>query len=222
MSRTDSKSQNVVEHSNIRAARSLARNGYAIFPADPATKRPMPGVKWRDVATSDLAQIESWWRKWPDAMPALPTGSANGVSVVDLDMHGDRDGVTAYRDRGFDPEAASLIVKTAGGGLHLYFEHQAGVRNSTDPAGIDVRGDGGYVIAPGAIGKAGEYRVQKDDVEFAQYLVREIGVAAVPGSSFYRNAEFGRTKLRFCFCKQEETLREADRRLAKLGVQAIG
>ncbi len=61
-----------------------------------------------------------------------------------------------------------------------------------------------------------------DDVEFAQYLVREIGVAAVPGSSFYRNTEFGRTKLRFCFCKQEETLRDADRRLAQLGVQAIG
>ncbi|HAK55534.1 MAG: aminotransferase class I/II-fold pyridoxal phosphate-dependent enzyme [Vicinamibacterales bacterium] len=59
-----------------------------------------------------------------------------------------------------------------------------------------------------------------DDVEFARTLVREVGVAAVPGSSFYRNAELGRTKLRFCFCKQDATLQEADRRLAKLGVQA--
>jgi len=55
-----------------------------------------------------------------------------------------------------------------------------------------------------------------DDVEFARYLVKEIGVAAVPGSSFYRNPALGRTKLRFCFCKKDETLDEADRRLAKL------
>ena len=59
-----------------------------------------------------------------------------------------------------------------------------------------------------------------DDVEFARTLVREVGVAAVPGSSFYRNADLGRTKLRFCFCKQDATLQEADRRLAKFGVQA--
>ncbi len=55
-----------------------------------------------------------------------------------------------------------------------------------------------------------------DDVEFARDLVREVGVAAVPGSSFYRSADLGRTKLRFCFCKQDATLREADRRLAQM------
>ena len=55
-----------------------------------------------------------------------------------------------------------------------------------------------------------------DDVSFARYLVKEVGVAAVPGSSFYRSPEAGRTKLRFCFCKRDETLAEADRRLEKL------
>lgn len=55
-----------------------------------------------------------------------------------------------------------------------------------------------------------------DDVAFAKHLVKEVGVAAVPGSSFYRNPAAGRTKLRFCFCKKDETLQEADRRLAKL------
>ncbi|MCU1382211.1 MAG: aminotransferase [Acidobacteria bacterium] len=54
-----------------------------------------------------------------------------------------------------------------------------------------------------------------DDVEFARYLVKEVGVAAVPGSSFYKSGA-GRTKLRFCFCKRDETLQEADRRLLKL------
>ena len=60
----------------------------------------------------------------------------------------------------------------------------------------------------------------RDDVEFAKYLVKDVGVAAVPGSSFYRNPATGRTKLRFCFCKRDETLVEADRRLAKLAVHS--
>src|SRR5919202_1615140 len=55
-----------------------------------------------------------------------------------------------------------------------------------------------------------------DDVEFARYLVKDIGVAAVPGSSFYKTPGVGRTKLRFCFCKKDETLAEADRRLERL------
>jgi aminotransferase len=60
----------------------------------------------------------------------------------------------------------------------------------------------------------------RDDIEFARYLVKEVGVAAVPGSSFYRNAAAGRTKLRFCFCKRDETLAEADRRMARLAIPA--
>ena len=55
-----------------------------------------------------------------------------------------------------------------------------------------------------------------DDVEFARYLVKDVGVASVPGSSFYKTSNEGRTKVRFCFCKRDETLQEADRRLLKL------
>ena len=55
-----------------------------------------------------------------------------------------------------------------------------------------------------------------DDVEFAQHLVREVGVAAVPGSSFFRDKELGRGFVRFCFCKRDETLNEAIRRLETL------
>jgi aminotransferase len=55
-----------------------------------------------------------------------------------------------------------------------------------------------------------------DDVAFAKMLIEEIGVAAVPGSSFYRGRSRGRSQVRFCFCKRDETLAEAERRLAKL------
>jgi aminotransferase len=57
-----------------------------------------------------------------------------------------------------------------------------------------------------------------DDTAFAMFLVNEIGVATVPGSSFYAHAELGGTKIRFCFPKSDDVLREAGQRLAKLGV----
>src|SRR3989454_749923 len=55
-----------------------------------------------------------------------------------------------------------------------------------------------------------------DDVAFTQYLVKEIGVAAVPGSSFYNNPRDGAQQVRFAFCKRDETLDEAARRLGRL------
>ncbi len=55
-----------------------------------------------------------------------------------------------------------------------------------------------------------------DDVDFARYLVRDIGVATVPGSSFFQDKALGRSYVRFCFCKRDETLDEAAARLRRL------
>ena len=55
-----------------------------------------------------------------------------------------------------------------------------------------------------------------DDVEFTRHLIREIGVACVPGSSFYSVLERGRQQVRFCYCKKDETLQLAAERLEKL------
>ncbi|MET0753807.1 MAG: aminotransferase class I/II-fold pyridoxal phosphate-dependent enzyme [Pyrinomonadaceae bacterium] len=56
----------------------------------------------------------------------------------------------------------------------------------------------------------------ENDVEFTKFLIREIGVAVVPGSSFYHDAELGKNQVRFCFCKRDETLEAAAERLQKL------
>lgn len=56
----------------------------------------------------------------------------------------------------------------------------------------------------------------KDDIEFTRHLIREVGVACVPGSSFYSNPQLGSQQVRFCFCKKDETLHEAARRLQAL------
>jgi aminotransferase len=55
-----------------------------------------------------------------------------------------------------------------------------------------------------------------DDVAFARHLIEKIGVAVVPGSSFYQDPGDGRSQVRFAFCKKEETLAEAERRLSAL------
>jgi aspartate/methionine/tyrosine aminotransferase len=59
-----------------------------------------------------------------------------------------------------------------------------------------------------------------DDVAFARYLVTDIGVASVPGSSFYQDPASGRTQIRFCFCKKDETLAAAAERFSRLRVKA--
>jgi len=59
-----------------------------------------------------------------------------------------------------------------------------------------------------------------DDVAFARYLVEEIGVAVVPGSSFYLDPKHGARQVRFAFCKKDATLDEAERRLARLRPRA--
>lgn len=57
----------------------------------------------------------------------------------------------------------------------------------------------------------------KNDVEFAAYLVKDVGIACVPGSSFYKHGKDGAQQVRFAFCKKPETLDEAGRRLERLG-----
>jgi aminotransferase len=60
-----------------------------------------------------------------------------------------------------------------------------------------------------------------DDVAFARYLAKDVGVAGVPGSSFYKNSDHGKNQLRFCFCKRDETLTAADERLYKLAPAGV-
>ncbi len=61
-----------------------------------------------------------------------------------------------------------------------------------------------------------KYPAASRDVSFAKYLVENIGVACVPGSSFYNDAQDGASQVRFTFCKKEETLAAAELRFANL------
>ena len=81
-----------------------------------------------------------------------------------------------------------------------------------EKAGFKIfRPDGAYYVMTDISGFG-----FKDDVEFTRHLIREVGVACVPGSSFYSDPALGSQQVRFCFCKKDETLLLAAERLAKL------
>jgi aspartate/methionine/tyrosine aminotransferase len=56
----------------------------------------------------------------------------------------------------------------------------------------------------------------RDDLQFTEYLIKDVGVAVVPGGSFYLHSELGSQMVRFCFCKRDETLQAAAERLQKM------
>jgi len=134
------------------AARSLAAAGVPVFPCEPDGKRPLTRRGFLD-ATSDLAQIAAWWSRTPEANIGLPTGAMSGVVVVDVDVHGPVDGRAAWRrasEAGLVGEAG-LLVRTPTGGAHAYFPATVGTEQRSwqaAGAGVDFRGDGGYIIAP--------------------------------------------------------------------------
>ena len=153
-----------IDNPNLAAALKLAGVDMPVFPVSQDRK---PLVKWKSEATSDEAQVRRWWMRWPDAMPAMPTGSKSGVSVLDIDVKGGKDGYAALRDLGLDPvEVSRVRVKTPSGGEHVYFRHHDGLTNSVSAIGpgLDVRGEGGYVHAVGAVCDAGVYEVRGDHV----------------------------------------------------------
>lgn len=136
----------------------------------PPKKRPL--TKWTKEATSDLHSIERLWKRFPEAIPAIVTGEDGGFTVIDLDVKNGKDWVTAHKALGLDLDDAGAVVETASGGIHLYFDYFEGVGNSVDKLapGIDIRGDGGYVLAPGAVGEIGRYEVLEGDWEAARLI----------------------------------------------------
>jgi hypothetical protein len=145
-----------MESTNLTAALALAAVGLKIFPAG-ADKRPL-FKQWQEIATTERDIVSEWWRCAPYALPAIPCG-ANGLLVIDLDRHGNgNDGVSAFKAfvacHGALPPGVPM-VKTPNNGLHLYFRQPQGepLGNARGglPAGCDVRGQGGFVIGPGAV-----------------------------------------------------------------------
>lgn len=113
----------------------------------------MPLFAWKQYQTQRATEqeIRDWWKKCPDANIGIVTGSISGLAVVDLDSEDALKFVEA--NGGID----TPFVKT-GKGYHAYFKFQDGIRNFQKKANlpdIDLRGEGGYVVAPPSIHESG-------------------------------------------------------------------
>lgn len=113
-----------------------------------AAKHPLTRSGVHDAST-DPDVIRTWWARWPLANVAIATGRASGLVVIDLDVRPGKDGRASLRSIG--PMPLTATARTGSGGLHLYYAHPGvDVPNSAGRVGpgIDVRGEGGYVLAP--------------------------------------------------------------------------
>lgn len=135
-----------------RSALALAASGIPVFPCVSGGKRPAVAGGFH-AASADVDLVRRWWTAMPKANIGMPTGAASGLVVVDVDVHGAVDGYEALerarREGLVDGWVAA--VETPSGGLHVHFPargdaHQRSWQSAR--AGIDFRGDGGYIIVP--------------------------------------------------------------------------
>jgi hypothetical protein len=130
-----------------RLAQNLARNrGWHVFPCREDNKHPCTPHGFKD-ASADPERIVELWHQFPGGLVGIATGELSGISVLDVDVSHDE--ARAWWRQYEHLLPITRTYRTRRGGLHLYFQHAPGVRNvQGEPTpGIDVRGQGGYVIS---------------------------------------------------------------------------
>lgn len=145
-------------------ALSLAAKSFRVFPLVPNGKIPAI-TDWPNRASSDPKIVAAMWSE-PVSGDSLPNNigvaCGHGFFVVDVDTKGGKPGMQsleALKDLGLD--TSTYTVRTASGGLHLYYRSDAPVKNSVSKIGhgIDVRGIGGFVVGAGSEVAGGTYEV---------------------------------------------------------------
>jgi len=129
--------------------------------------RTMNGLK---DGTTDEAKIRNWWAMWPNANIGIVTGDASGIVVldVDLDKFGEKSLEYLEEENYFLPETLQSV--TGSGGSHYMFaQPQVSIKNSASSIGqgLDMRGDGGYIVAPPSRHKSGNRYEWKNDCDLA-------------------------------------------------------
>ncbi len=175
------------------AALAYLARGWSVLPLRVAAKLPL--LRWEIFQTqrASAAEVERWFARWPDANLGIVTGAISGLVVLDVDpKHGGDESFAKLEARhGTVPRTVESL--TGGGGRHLFFGHPGGtVRNRVGLAqGIDLRADGGYVVAPPSRHPSGrdyawEVSHHPDDTPLAElpaWLLAEERAADGPGHS---------------------------------------
>lgn len=123
----------------------LKAKGYSVIPVGP-DKRPLVAWKEFQVRIASDEEIRSWISNLPHAQVGIVTGKISGIVVVDVENGG---------DPSFLPP--TTIARTGGGGWHYYYNYVPFNNKARIRELVDVRGDGGYVVAPGSKSNKGSY-----------------------------------------------------------------
>src|SRR5712691_3900001 len=137
----------------------LAAEGLRLFPIIPRDKKPLV-PDWPHLATTSEEQLKTWAEEFPSCNWAMATGRESGVFVLDFDGEAGRAAFVSLVEQNGHEWARTRSVKTPRGG-HLYFRYPEGgveIRNSAGKVapGVDVRGEGGYVLIPPSIHPSGQ------------------------------------------------------------------
>lgn len=121
-------------------------------------KHPLTANGLKD-ATNEADKIKAWWKQWPKANLGILTGIESGLVVLDIDPR--NGGVESLADliKKHGPLPKTVCVNTGGGGQHYYFKHPGGnIRGRHDSfgKGVDLKADGGYVVAPPSLHVSGK------------------------------------------------------------------
>jgi hypothetical protein len=150
---------------------ALAKKGFRVIKLRVGDKPPQ-SKGWQKAATNDPKEVYKLWTA-PVTFEPLPNNigivTGNGLLVLDVDIKGGRPGVESHRllVDDFELPESTFSTHTVSGGRHYFFQVPPGVKvkNSANvlAPGLDVRGDGGYVVAPGSTIGGSVYRVANDD-----------------------------------------------------------
>jgi len=140
----------------LTSALAWASRGYCVFPLKPYTKEPAFN-NWQALATTDEYQIREWFEH-NDYNLGIPMGSANDLIAIDIDINDKKDGMNSLTERfgkKFLLPEESLLVKTANNGLHIIVDwsDKETLKNGVNILGldgIDIRGEGGFVVGAGS------------------------------------------------------------------------
>ncbi len=138
----------------LAAALALIAKGWPVFPCEPGGKRPIGACVPTGFhgATLDVEHAHAWWRRYPNANVAIPTGPRT-VDVLDVDMKPAGTGWPAFnraKRAGLLPRPLA-VVRTPSGGAHFYYLGSAQPCGAVKAAFIDFKANGGYVVVPPSV-----------------------------------------------------------------------
>ncbi len=170
--------------------------GFSVIPVNKNNKRPF--IRWEEFQRRrpTKEELNQWFLKFPDANIGIVTGKISGIAVVDFDSQ------EAFADAQMNDRVPFTPTVKTGKGYHLYCTYTNGVRNfqkRAGLAGIDLRAEGGYVVAPPSMHNNGaQYRwldkMSIDDISLAplpEWLIANDVSEKAPMKDLYKDVGEG-------------------------------